>query len=62
RRLRARVSSERGNAAFIGAEVATEAKVVFDDEIRKYEANNPNLPPTCDVRPQRGTKGTKRAQ
>lgn len=57
RRLRARVSSERGNAAFVGDDEAAEAKVVFDEEIRKYETNNPNLPPTCDV--QRKTNKRK---
>lgn len=51
RRLRARVSTESGNASFVGDDdQADEAKVVFDEEIRKYETNNPNLPPTCDVK------------
>ena len=55
KRLRARVTSESGNAAFVGDDdKADEAKVVFDEEIRNYEAKNPNLPPTCDV--QRATK------
>lgn len=49
RRLDARVSSEAGNAAFVGHDQAEEAKVVFDAEIRKYEEKNPNLPPTCDA-------------
>ena len=44
KRLRASVNTRSGNAAFIDA---------YDEEIRKYEANNPNLPPTCDV--QRNT-------
>jgi hypothetical protein len=58
RRLRARVSSAAGNAAFVGDDdQVAEAKVVFDEEIRKYEANNPNLPPTCDV--QRNTDKQK---
>lgn len=59
KRLRAQVSSESGNAAFVGDDEADEAKVVFDQEIQSYEAKNPNLPPTCDVRPQKGTKITK---
>jgi hypothetical protein len=62
KRLGAHVHSESGNAAFVGDDQADEAKVVFDDEIRKFEANNPNLPPTCDVqrktenRPWRNSK------
>lgn len=50
KRLRARVSSEAGNAAFVGDDQPDEAKVVFDQEIRDYETKNPNLPPTCDTR------------
>jgi hypothetical protein len=50
RQLRARVNSEPGNASFVGDDQPDEAKVVFDEEIRKYETSNPNLPPTCDVR------------
>lgn len=50
KRLRARVSSETGNAAFVGDDQPDEAKVVFDQEIRDYETKNPNLPPTCDTR------------
>ena len=54
KRLRARVSSETGNAAFVGDDdQADEAKVVFDQEIRDYETKNPNLPPTCDSRKRR---------
>jgi hypothetical protein len=54
KRLRANVNSESGNAEFVGDDQPDEAKVVFDNEIRNYEAKNPNLPPTCDV--QRKTK------
>ena len=57
RRLRASVSSEAGSAAFVGDDQPDEAKVVFDEEIRTYEAKNPNLPPTCDV--QKRTTRTK---
>lgn len=57
KRLGARVTSETGTAAFVGDDQADEAKVVFDEEVRKYEANNPNLPPTCDV--QRKTNKRK---
>ena len=58
KRLRARVSSEPGNAAFIGDDdQRDEAKIVFNEEIRKYETNNPNLPPTCDVKRNTNRKG-----
>ena len=56
KRLGARVSSESGNAEFVGDDQADEAKVVFDEEVRKYEEKHPNLPPTCDV------KGLEKAQ
>ena len=59
RRLRARVNTESGNASFVGDDQADEAKIVFDEEIRKYEEKNPNLPPTCDVQPQKGIKKHK---
>jgi hypothetical protein len=59
RRLRARVSTEPGNASFVGDDQPDQAKVVFDEEIRKYEEKNPNLPSTCDVQPQKGTKKHK---
>jgi hypothetical protein len=59
KRLHARVSSEPGNAAFVGDDRPDEAKVVFDEEIQNYEAKNPNLPPTCDNQPRKGTKGTR---
>ena len=57
RRLGARVTSETGTAAFVGDDKPDEAKVVFDEEVQKYEATNPNLPATCDV--QRKTKKLK---
>ena len=56
RRLRANVTTEPGNAAFVGDDQADEAKVVFDEEIRQYEAKNPNLPATCDVQKQTKVK------
>jgi len=56
--LRAQVSSQAGNAAFVGDDdQRDEAKVVFNEEIRKYETNNPNLPPTCDVKRNTNKKG-----
>jgi hypothetical protein len=57
KRLRARVNSEAGNAEFVGDDEAADAKVVFDKEIQKYEADNPNLPPTCDAK-KRGRRNT----
>jgi hypothetical protein len=53
RRLRAQVRSEPGSATFVGAELSQLAKVVFEQEIRIYEAKHPNLPPTCDTRSRR---------
>jgi hypothetical protein len=50
RRLRARVSSQPGNAALFGDDKREQAKAKFEQEIKNYEARNPNLPPTCDVR------------
>jgi len=51
RRLRARVKYETGNAALFGDDVREKAKVVFEEEIKKYEVKNPNLPPPCYVKP-----------
>jgi hypothetical protein len=62
KKLGARVQSQRGKAAFIGDDQAQQAQAVFSEEVRNYETKNPNLPPACDVRPQRGTKGTKKPQ
>lgn len=59
KRLRARVRSESGAAAFVGDDQAEQAQGVFQNEIQNYEAKNPNLPPTCDVQPQKGTRGTR---
>jgi hypothetical protein len=56
--LRARVRSQRGKAAFVGDDQAQPAQQVFNEEIRSYETRNPNLPPTCDLQPRRGTKAT----
>lgn len=58
KRLGASVNSQPGNAEFVGDDdQADEAKIVFDQEIRNYEAKNPNLPPTCDV--QRKPKSSR---
>ena len=50
RRLHAQVSYETGNAALFGDDERQKAKVVFEQEIKTYEAKNPNLPPACDVK------------
>src|SRR5689334_16125486 len=48
RTLRSRVSQQSGNAQLFG-DGERQAKVKFQEEINRYEAKNPNLPPTCDV-------------
>jgi hypothetical protein len=50
RKLRARVSSQPGNAALFGDDLRLKAKDKFEQEIKTYETKNPNLPPTCDAR------------
>ena len=50
RRLRARVSRETGSAALFGDDERQKARALFEQEIKNYEAKNPNLPPTCDVK------------
>jgi hypothetical protein len=47
KRLRARVSSEVGNAGFVGDEALPQAKIAFEKEINNYEKNHPNLPSLC---------------
>lgn len=54
RTLRARMSQQSGNAQLFGHDERPQAKVKFEEEINSYEAKNPNLPPTCDVRKARG--------
>ena len=49
RKLRARVTSQRGNATLFGDDLRPKAKDKFEQEIKTYETKNPNLPPTCDV-------------
>lgn len=49
RKLRARVTSQPGNAALFGDDTRPQAKVKFEQEIKTYETKNPNLPPTCDA-------------
>ena len=49
RKLRARVTSQAGNAALFGDDERPKAKDKFEQEIKTYETKNPNLPPTCDM-------------
>ena len=49
RKLRARVTSQPGNAALFGDDERPQAKAKFEQEIKTYETKNPNLPPTCDA-------------
>ena len=49
RKLRARVTSQPGNAALFGDDARPQAKAKFEQEIKTYETKNPNLPPTCDA-------------
>jgi hypothetical protein len=49
RKLRARVTSQPGNAALLGHDLRLKAKDKFQQEIKTFETKNPNLPPTCDA-------------
>ena len=49
RKLGASVSSQTGNADLFGDDQREQAKVKFEQEIKNYEAKNPNLSPTCDA-------------
>jgi len=51
-KLRARVSQEAGTAQLFGDDEREKAKLRFEQEIKDYETKNPNLPPTCDVKPR----------
>ncbi len=53
RKLGARISYRTGDADLFGADIREQAKVKFEEEIKNYEAKNPNLPPTCDVQKAR---------
>jgi hypothetical protein len=60
RTLRARVSSEPGNAKLFGADDRQRAKAVFEQEMKDYETKNPNLPPTCDISLKSGFRDARR--
>jgi len=49
RKLGASVSSQTGNADLFGDDLRQQAKAKFEQEIKNYEAKNPNLPPPCDA-------------
>lgn len=54
RKIGARVTYQTGNADLFGADIREQAKVKFEEEIKNYEAKNPNLPPTCDEQKRKG--------
>jgi hypothetical protein len=54
RKLGARVSFQPGNATLFGNDTRPQAKVVFEEEIKKYETKNPDLPPACDAKRKNG--------
>jgi len=50
KRLRQRVTSQRGDAAFIGDDSSRDkGQAVFAQEIKKYELKHPKLPPPCEI-------------
>ena len=51
RRFNLPVSSQTGNAAFIGDDSSRDkGQAVFAQEIKKYELKHPKLPPPCEVK------------
>jgi hypothetical protein len=49
KKLRARFSSQPGNASFIGDDsVREKGQTVFQQEINGYESKHPRLPPACE--------------
>jgi hypothetical protein len=50
KRLRAKITVEKGVASFVGADQADQAKDIFTQHIKEFEAKYPDLPATCDVR------------
>ena len=50
RTLRASVSSVPGKAKLFGDDIRQQARTVFEQNIKTYETNNPNLPPSCDAK------------
>jgi hypothetical protein len=51
RRLRQRITSQSGSAAFIGDDSSRDkGQAVFAEEIKQYELKHPKLPPPCEVK------------
>jgi hypothetical protein len=51
RKLNHRVTSQSGNASFIGDDSSREkGQAVFVEEIKQYERKHPKLPPPCEVK------------
>lgn len=48
-KLGARVSYQAGDADLFGDDLREKAKIKFEQEIKDYETQNPNLPPACDA-------------
>ena len=51
--LRAQVTTAPGKAKLFGDDERQRAKTVFEQDIKTYETQNPNLPPACDVQKRR---------
>lgn len=51
--LRAHVTTEPGKAQLFGDDERQRAKTVFEEDIKNYETQNPNLPPACDAQKRR---------
>lgn len=49
RMMHARVNSVPGKAKLFGDDFRDRAKTVFEQDMKNYEAKNPDLPPSCDV-------------
>ena len=49
RKLGARLSYQAGDADLFGDDLREKAKVKFEEEIKTYETQHPNLPPACDA-------------
>ena len=49
RRLRQRITSQAGSAAFIGDDSSRDkGQAIFAEEIKRYELKHPKLPPPCE--------------
>ena len=57
RKIGARVTHQTGDADLFGDDIREKARVKFEQEIKTYEAKNPNLPPTCDAQRKARMRG-----